>query len=49
MLMIGRLNQFGFMSSSIFEKIVSTVAKIVAILEYAISVFFREDNKKEGD
>ena len=37
------------MSSSIFEKIVSTVAKIVTILEYAISVFFGEENKKEGD
>lgn len=33
------------MSASVFEKIVSIVSKVVAILEYAMSVFFCENTE----
>lgn len=35
------------MSASVFEKIVSIVSKVVAILEYAMSVFFGDEQKEK--
>ena len=35
---------FGFMSSSIFEKIVSIVSKVVAILEFSVNLFFKDSD-----
>ena len=40
MLMIGKLKLFGYMSSNVFEKIVTIVAKVVQILEFAVETFF---------
>lgn len=38
--MIDKLKHFGYMSSNVFEKIVTIVAKVVQILEFAVSTFF---------
>lgn len=36
------------MSASVFEKIVTIVAKVVQILEYAITVFFGNGQDENG-
>lgn len=47
--MIAILNVCGFMSSSVFEKIVTIVAKVVQILSFAVEVFFGQTDNEQKE